>query len=210
MRVAVTELDAYRNYKANGTQEAFDQLIHRLLYRSRGTLWMEAGSAFHSALEVQQPCDNVTELRHDGYLFTISPEISVTLDLPPVRECWCRGYYTIDGIEVILTGKVDAAFGKRIDDHKLMGRFNPLAMLETYQWRAYLMLMGCNVFRWNCFIYSADERAECFMIQEIQTFECYRYPGMEADVLAELADFVRFVRAHAPARVDTNYKKVLR
>ena len=90
--------------------------------------------------------------------------------------------------------------GKRIDDHKTTGRFDPDRYLSGYQWRLYLDIFEADVFRWN--VFEVVKTADTPDGQEWSVFgshrlEQHRYPQLADDCQRLVADFARLVRSDA-------------
>src|SRR5690606_16073056 len=120
LRVSATDIDALRRYRADEEADLAD-LLAQLRRQSPPTEAMEAGTALHAALEASEPGEH-RELAANGFTFDL--DVSGTLDLPVIREMKATRDYLIGGVLVTLVGKVDAAHGRRIDDHKFTSRFD--------------------------------------------------------------------------------------
>ena len=49
--------------------------------------------------------------------------------------------FAISGIEVVLSGRVDALSGRTLVDYKSTSRPNVEMLLDSYQWRCYMMML---------------------------------------------------------------------
>jgi hypothetical protein len=195
----VSNVEAFRQYEADPDAEVAD-LIDRILGQSPMSEAMLAGTAFHKALELAT--GDSERLEALGHVFTFAGDFAV--ELAPIREL--RGYktYMVDGMPITITGQVDQLDGKRIDDHKTTGRFDPDRYLAGYQWRLYLDIFGADVFRWNVFEIQQVASAaptEGFELPppEYEVFaqhrlEQCRYPALESDCQALVERFARFAR----------------
>lgn len=195
LRVSVTDLDQLRYYRDTDDME-LAELIARLKHLMPSTDAMEAGTAFHAALEAAQPGDHKGLVSGD---YTFSFEIDAALDLPSIREMKATAEYLVDDVAVTLVGKVDAIHGKRIDDHKFTAKFDPDRYLSSYQWRAYLEMFGADVFRWNIFE-GVESAPKNYLIRNVHPLTMHRYPGMGEDLERELREFVHFARHHMPEK----------
>lgn len=195
LRVSATDIDAYRRFRGDEEADLAD-LLAQLRRESVPTPAMEAGTAFHAALESAAPGEH-RQLSANGFTFDL--DVVGTLDLPPIREMKATRDYAFAGCLVTLVGKVDAAFGRRIDDHKFTGTFDAERFLGSYQWRIYLEVFGADQFRWNVFEGREGEPRR-YVIHAMHPLTMHRYPGMAEDVARELGLFVEFARAHLPER----------
>lgn len=187
MLARVSNLEAFR-YWREAEEQTVEDLIERLT-TFQPTPAMEAGTAFHAALE-HAPYGEHDQLSANGYTFILPDS---TLVLPQVREL--RGFKAYGPLTV--TGCVDATTGKRVDDHKTTARFDAERYLAGYPWRFYLDIFEADVFRWNVFEIRETKRM-VFEVSEPQTLEAYRYPGLHRDCARLAADFYEFARVHMP------------
>lgn len=198
LRVSATDIDALRRYRADEEADLAD-LLAQLRHQSAPTEAMAAGSAFHSAIEIAEPGEH-GQLAANGYVFDLN--LAGTLDLPVIREMKVTRDYLIDGVLVTLVGKVDAAHGRRIDDHKFTSHFDAERFLGTMQWRVYLEVFGADEFRWNVFEgREVGEGSRQYVVSALHPLTMHRYPGMAEDVQRELTRFVEFAREHLPERI---------
>jgi len=192
MLARVSNLEAFRYWRESEDAE-LEPLLASIREESPPSSAMAAGTALHAALETAQEgeCD---VLYAEGYKFIIRAD--VTLALPRVREI--RGYKNYGPLRV--TGKVDCIEGKRVDDHKSTGRFDPERYIEGYQWRYYLDLFDADRFRWNVFEMDAvddyNHAGPAYEVFAFHQLEQFRYPGLHQDCATLAADFYEFARAH--------------
>lgn len=195
LRVSATDLDQLRYFNSVDEME-LAELIARLKHLMPSSEAMEAGTALHKALEMAEPGE------HKGFSvdgFTFSFETDCQIDLPPIREMKTTREYVIGDVLVTVVGKVDAIHGRWIADHKFTAKFDPDRYLDSYQWRLYLEIFDADEFRWN--IFEAVESApKNYLIRAFHPLRMHRYPGMGADVVRELTEFVGFARQHLPER----------
>lgn len=191
IRVSVTDIDAYIYFRDHDNGD-FDKLMCQLRKEEPQTEPMRAGSAFHKAMEMAQPGDMVA-LEADGYYFAISPNVEMTL--PRFRELKleCQMDSGIrSNLTVTLVGKVDGLDYNVVHDHKTTSRFVPDTLLDSYQWRFYLLASGADVFQWNVFEIKAtgDREYEAF---DFHVLRQYRYPGLAEDCKRMLCEFLTFL-----------------
>lgn len=189
----VSNVEAFRKYEGDEEAETAD-LIADILGQREPSEAMIAGTALHKALEEAGEAE-FDVLEAMGYRFRFRGDF--TLALPVVREIRASKVFIVDGEPITISGQVDALEGKRIDDHKTTGRFDPDRYLTGYQWRLYLDIFGADVFRWNVFEMAHDDAADHPGEYEVfahHTLEQHRYPRLGADCQAMVERFARFVR----------------
>jgi hypothetical protein len=187
MLARVSQIETYRRWRSDEDATTED-LIHRIT-DFQPTPAMEAGTAFHRALELAQPGE-FDCLEVNGYSFLLP---SAELALPEIREL--RTFKRYAGLTV--TGQVDALHGTRVEDHKTTASFRPDGYLEGCQWRFYLDLFDADVFRWNVFEIK-HLKDKTYQVQAQHTLEQYRYPGLHEDCAALASEFAAFLREHLP------------
>lgn len=199
LRVSVSDVDSYR-YFLESEDMTLDALLSRLRREEPPTENMLAGTALHKWLEDHHPAESLTStIEADGFRFRFDADIE--LALPTVREIKALGTYNIDGVTVTLVGKVDAIHGTKPYDHKLTSRFDPERYANAFQWRAYLVLFNGDKFTYNVFT-GAPDKDGVWVIRAFDQLTLYRYPNIQADVEAQLTEFVRFIRQYMPERLS--------
>jgi hypothetical protein len=188
MLARVSNIETFRRWRLDESQTVAD-LIDRLTDFQPSEA-MQAGTAFHKALELAQPGE-YAELSANGYTFHMDDDAAIAL--PSVRELRCGGNYG----PLHVSGQVDALHGKRIEDHKTTATFNADSYLEGCQWRFYLDIFGCDVFRWNVFVVTPVRgKAMTYSVAPPHLLEQCRYPSLHADCLKLAADYYEFAAIH--------------
>lgn len=191
MKYRVSHVEAFRQWEQDD-----DADIESLLRRIRGdeppSEKMLAGTALHKALELAQDDGEVSELQADGYTFLFAGDFKIALT--HVRELRAHKTYMADGRPIVISGQVDQIEGKRIDDHKTTGRFDPERYLDGCQWRLYLDIFNADRFRWNVLEMEETDEPGVWRVFNQHTLEQYRYPELPADCAGLVTRFARFVR----------------
>lgn len=193
----VSEVESFRYWKADEEAD-LDDMRARLLGEFPASAAMAAGTAFHKALEHAHAGD-VEVLEADGYQFGF--DVDTALVLPTVREIRASKTWMVDGKPMTISGQLDGITGKRIEDHKTTARYDPERYLTGYQWRLYLSIFQADQFRWNIFEIKEDGHPLDWLVTSHHQLDQYRYPALEADCTALVADFARFVREYVPERI---------
>lgn len=195
----VSNVERFRQWERDEDAD-LEGLLADLRGESLPSAAMLAGTAFHKCLELfSEEVPLVEALSIDGYRFTFDGDFD--LELAPVRELRASKTYTVDDEPITISGQVDGLAGKRIDDHKTTGRFDPERYVQGFQWRLYLDIFGAQQFRWN--VFEIEEIAaefgsgeQTFAVTAAHRLEQYRYPGMGEDCQSLVERFARFVREH--------------
>jgi hypothetical protein len=188
MLARVSSLETFRQWRED-EESTPEQLVARLTAFQPSEA-MEAGTAFHKALETA-PAGEYAVLAANGFTFHLPDDCE--LALPAIRELRHAKQYG----PLMVSGCVDCLFGNRIEDHKTTSRFDPDRYLAGYQWRFYLDLFGADVFRWNVFEV-LDQGNRVYRVRPPQFIEQYRYPGMTDDCSRLAADFYEFGQRYFP------------
>lgn len=190
MFARVSHIETFRRWRLDESQDAAD-LVARLTDFQPSEA-MEAGTAFHKALELAKPGE-YSVLTANGYTFRLDDDAAIAL--PSVRELRCGANYG----PLHVSGQVDALFGKRIEDHKTTANFNADSYLEGCQWRFYLDIFGCDVFRWNVFeVTPVRGQDKTYVVDPPHLLEQFRYPGLHDDCMALAAGYYEFAARHLP------------
>lgn len=187
----VSNVEAYRRWLLDEDSTVKDYLAY--IQGDKDTEAMRKGTAFHKALEIAQVGQTLDKVEVDGYTFIFEGEFEI--ELAPIRE-WRRSKtYIVDKEPITISGQLDALIGKRIEDHKTTERFNSEAYFEGYQWRLYLDIFGCDVFRWNVFeCEPVKNETKTYNVYGLNKLEQHRYPELGLDCQNMVAEFARFMR----------------
>lgn len=199
MKWRVSNVESFRRFEQDEEADT-EQFIQELRDGIQESDAMRAGTAFHKALELATPGTEVMTLEAMGHTFTFVGDFE--LRLPVIRELRASKTYMVDGKPIVISGQVDGIEGKRVDDHKTTGRFDPDRYLAGYQWRLYLDIFGADAFRWNVFEISQVEAADLILYEVFaqHTLEQFRYPALGADCQVMVERFARFVREYVEPR----------
>jgi hypothetical protein len=197
MTFRVSEAESFRQWRADEDSD-LELLLARLRGQTEASEAMLAGTAFHKALEVAQ-VGSASTLEALGYTFNIAGDFEIAL--PVIREVRAGKTYAGDDFAITISGQLDAIEGKRVEDHKTTGRFDPERYMTGYQWRMYLDIFGADVFRWNIFEIAATDDGLVWDVHSFHRLEQFRYPGMGADCERLALDLARFAMDHMPERV---------
>ena len=184
MRVSVTDLAAYRRFR--NTDQTFEEWLARWKRQIPPTPAMRAGTRFHRFLETggRDYADRVV------FKLDFTPIKPDSCEVPLSRE------FAIGGESVKLVGRLDAIHGTTILDYKLLSRYPAVEKYSgSVQWRSYFVLYPqAERFRYQFFIrdYAADPAL--VVVRDVRECAFSRYPGVEDDVTALLADYRAFIR----------------
>ncbi|MFP5506341.1 MAG: hypothetical protein ACLGH6_09100 [Gammaproteobacteria bacterium] len=196
MRVSATNLEAFRRWKADEKAELSDLLAY-LRRETPPTDAMRAGTALHKVLELAQDGDALDVVERDGFRFTF--RIDGELALQPFRELKIERPLVLDGEAHTLVCVVDTIGGREVCDHKLTGKADAENYTASMQWRANLEWADCDAFTYNLFQqYQPAGEPGHYVITDMVPVTFYRYPGMDDEVAALVAEFLAFIRENAP------------
>lgn len=198
MTFRVSECETFRQWQQDEDSD-LDLLLRRMRGEEPASPAMEAGTAFHKALENSATGIETKSLCANGYTFNIVGDFE--LSLPAIREVRAGKTWFVDGEPVAISGQVDAIDGMSVHDHKTTGRFDPERYLNGYQWRLYLEIFHASHFRWNVFEIAVTDDPMVWEVFDAHTLEQYRYPMMGQDCERVITDLARFAREYLPERV---------
>lgn len=184
----VSSIESYRRWREREDQEVAD-LVAFLTGEVPASPAMEAGTAFHAAMESAGNGDFET-LEANGYTFRLP---AAEIALPVVREV--RAARDYGGI--VVTGKADCIHGRTIIDHKTTARFDADGYVNGCQWKFYLDIFEADEFRWNVFEIKEIGPRE-FEVRAPQVLSCCRYPDLHRDCARLAEDYAEFARMHLP------------
>lgn len=188
----VSNIESFRRWRESET-DTVEDLVSFITGQVPASPAMEAGTAFHKAIEEAGEGDFET-LEANGYVFHLP---AAEIELPSIREI--RASRDYGGITV--TGQADCIHGRTIIDHKTTARVDAERYLTGCQWRFYLDVFDCDVFRWNLFeIKQLGERE--YSVATPQALTCTRYPGLREDCERLALAYADFARMHLPERPD--------
>lgn len=191
IRLSVTHLDTFRYWRES--EDDLSALVARLTGQEPPTPQMLASRAFHAWLEHASPCETHSAT-FDGYRFDFA--IDAELALPPIRELKAEHVMQTAAGPVTLVGKVDALDGLTERDYKLSERFDAERYIDSYQWRAYLMMFGATRFVYDVFVARYDE--DRVYVYDYHQLVFHRYPEIEVDVQREVEALAEVVVRHVP------------
>lgn len=194
MRLSVTDLDSYLYWKGSEDMD-LDALLRRLRREEPPTPAMLAGTAFHTLLENADTCD-LSNAEQDGFKFRFDLESAIAM--PQIKELKAEHLVQTTAGPVVLVGKVDGLRGSTIIDYKLTERFDAERYADSYQWRCYLMIFSAQRFTYE--VFQCRHTDDAIVVTEHHPLTFYAYPGMERDVLRELAGLAELVAKYIPEK----------
>lgn len=195
IRISVTDLESFRYWKANEDATLEDLLI-RLRHEEPPTPAMEAGRAFAKLMETA-PLGDMASTWVDGWQFTFALDADV--ELPQHREVKTEMVFDTPSGPVTLVAKADGVDGRVVHDQKLTERWDPEKYLDSWQWRAYLLMFDADSFVYDVFEGKYDGRT--VTVRDYHRMAFYSYPAMEADVQRAVAELAEAVKRRLPERV---------
>jgi len=185
LSVSVSNLECYRVWSEDEDLD-LGWLLTRLLGKEPPTESMEAGTAFHSALE-QASVGELGALAFGDYRFDFNCDC--TIAIPSIRELPVQKMY--DDLEV--RGRVDGVWGKKVVDYKTTGQFDPDRFMESYQWRFYLDMLDCDEFQWDAFVLAEFGPPKCYEVRQFHRLVQRRYPNLQEDCARLAREYSHFI-----------------
>lgn len=190
-----TQVEAYRRY-CNSEWTTYEELMATLRGELVPNEAMKFGTAVHTACESYhtrpEPLYNV-----DGYRFSPASIKHATNGLDHYASCEVkvsRTLYAEDGTELTLTGTCDVITGTHVIDYKTtmstISDAKVQAYQDSYQWRCYLAMTGCDTFTFRIMQWAED--AGFWYIKNMQDVRCDRYVGMIDDVESMVRELYQF------------------
>jgi hypothetical protein len=208
IRIRVSTLEAYRRVM----QTDFMTEAELVAYVKAGqenpyTAWQAAaGTAWHLLLAapVARLCDHIHD--NDGMLYEAGGFVFNGDDVhrarehvgPGLCEQTRRRTFAVDGLGVQVQGTCDRIRGLHVRDAKC--KFTPPDPADyepSLQWRAYLLLNDAVCFTYDLFPMKepTEKNGNLCALKDIISFNFWAYPGMEADVLYWVREFVSWARS---------------
>lgn len=190
-----TQVEAYRRYR-NSEWTTYEELIATLKGELVANDAMKFGTAVHTACEAYltrpEPLYHV-----DEYKFSPASIKLATEGLDHYASCEVKVARTLlaaDGTELTLTGTCDVITGTHVIDYKTtMNSISDTkiqAYQDSYQWRCYLAMTGCEHFTFRIMQWAED--AGFWYIKNTQDVRCDRYIGMIDDVERMVRELYEF------------------
>lgn len=177
-RISVTALEPYRYWKASEDRPLSDFLAD-LRHEKPATPQMMAGRAFGKLFEYARDGEVLSIHTLDGWTFDFR-ELDGHIVWPATRELKVTRLFDTPSGPVTLVGQCDAVAGK-VRDLKLTERLDAEKYIDSWQWRAYLLMFGAREFVYDVFQGSYGPR-NVVQITNYLSMSFYAYPEMERDV----------------------------
>lgn len=184
-RLSVTLLDSFRLYRESDWF-TLEMMLERITGEYEPSREMDIGSAFHACVE-----NHTNEWGVNGVNYRFQPHDMVEFQkqmpvgmLPELKT-------VVNYVHAQVSGIVDGIYGKWICDHKTS--FKPFHLdkyTDSYQWRFYLDMFGCDVFQYN-FVQLKDD-GDVIKVINTEFLKLWRYPNMGNDLNVLVTDFLDF------------------
>lgn len=194
-RVSVTDLNQVAYYYSSEYQE-LDELLARLRRETPLTPDMLAGTAWHDLLEHHQGGELAGTIEHDGFTFTIDCEAEVQLG--QAAEVPGEVTLDVDGVEVTVRARADALAGNKVIDYKLTKNADPERYVGSVQWRAYMLIFGCQEFEY--LLFKKSQRGMKVKITDVIPCTFHWYDGLVRDLKLAIHNYLTIARQHLPER----------
>ena len=185
-----------------------EDLVRRLKHLEPSNEKMIIGTGWHKVLE-NPDRDVIEEVTVDGYTYVV--DFDAKFALPHIKETKATKEYIVGDVLVTLVGKLDGITGNRIRDYKVTFKApNPESYNESYQWRAYLDIFGCDALDYYVFQASNRTGSKKVVLKNFQIITQYGYFGMKKELVGRIGELVDFIKTHAPEMIkesDDDYSR---
>lgn len=187
LTASVSNLDLFRLWK-DDEELSLGWLLQRIFEPSQ-TDAMKAGEAFHKALELADTGE-VDSLTWGPYRFDFACDVTVAL--PQLREIPVSLPYG----DLTVRGRLDAITGHCVTDFKTTEQFDPDRLMSGWQWRYYLDMTGCDVFRWLVFVLREADDPLTYAVVDFHELVQRRYPDLHKDCERLAREYAAFAVEH--------------
>jgi len=220
--IRTTSVEAYRYWaheqsESNESWNTEDKLIETIKGIYLANVKANFGEFGH--LIIEKPKENRAYLSNGEYGFKWKGfELTQAQAVPLIHHAadhplWSREIplakvYELPNCKLILTGTCDAIEGIECRDTKLkFSSFDVSDFLVSFQWRAYLDMLGLKTFHYDFFrVFNFQVKQDCLKarIEPCESMTCYWYEEMNRDVVSMLTEFVEYCQY----RQLTDYLKI--
>lgn len=194
IRLSVTDVDAITAWM--DSDQELDVLLRRLRREEPATQAMMAGRAFHTVLE--NATEDLSTAEQDGFKFRFC--LNSEIALPPIKELKGEMELSTSAGPVTLVGIVDGMQGRIVTDYKLTSYFDAERYINSFQWKAYLMMFKAN--RFNYEVFTQKEELGEYLIMSHDTLPLCRYADMERDVLRQVEHSAQLIAKYLPEKIQ--------
>lgn len=187
MQVRVTQLEQFRLYQED-EELSLGWLLNRLSGQAETTEKMQAGTAFHKAIELAIEGELGT-LASGDYRFDFNCDCVV--QVPTLKELEITKQYG----DLTVVGHTDGIIGKEVIDYKTTQQFDPDRLMSGYQWRYYLDMLDCDSFCWQVFVVRDFGPPGTYEVKDVHTLRQKRYPGLHDDCLRLANEYAQLMRS---------------
>lgn len=186
--VRVTNLEQFRIWRDDEELEV-GWLLARLRGDDAPSEAMQAGTAFHAALESAPECELGT-LASGDYRFDFNCDCEIPI--PTLKELAIEKQYG----NLLVTGHVDGLIGREVVDYKTTSQFDPDRYLAGYQWRFYLDMLNADRFRWEIFVLAEFGPEYCYSVKQAHRLMQSRYPNLHDDCMKLAREYNEFAEKY--------------
>lgn len=201
LKVSVSDLDQLIWYHRIESMQP-EELVSRFKRERPMTPEMFAGTAWHTVLENHAGGSLAGVYEQDGFTFTV--EADAQIRLPHIQELGSYKIYRVNGFNVVVGARCDGLSGNVLSEFKLTGNPDPMNMIESYQWRAYLDIWNARAVDYTLFKRSG--KGFNLKIVDVYPLRLYRPAGdLEKQIEAAIRDYLDFAERWMP-EIFENYK----
>lgn len=193
MKISVSSLDSYLYWRESEDME-LDELLSRIMGYEQPSPSLQAGKAFHALME-RASVGEMFATEQDGIRFDFA--IDAEIALPTVPAAFGERMFQTRSGPVKLVGRINGIDGLVPHVYKLTEKFDAERYVNSYAWRAYLLMFGAQRFVYDVFAARFD-LPERVYVNDYHRLELTAYPGMEADVHEAVSGLTEIVKRYCP------------
>lgn len=185
IRISVTHLDGFDYYlKSNKDTDTYISELTTFTDNRP----MKIGRSFETILQLPELTKFEDCYNCDGVKFKRN-QIAKALQRYETGVWQLKHVQEFEGVQLV--GKADIIQGATIIDIKTTAKIDIQRYIDSYQWRAYLMLFGANLFEYH--IYQIKDEPELIDITDFELLKLNDYDGLVSDLKCVVNDFKDFI-----------------
>lgn len=183
-------IDQIRGTQKSSFQANFGTAVHEILEKGYQRYFNEKVGLYIVKVQVKGQSDQYFDFNP----VELAPVMEyVDTHTSAVNEIPLKFKIIVNGVEVILSMKIDEMFGVGAGDHKTSDKEPKLDEYErSAQWKIYTLATEAKFFKYNHFQCRRLDRGKGDIEIILREFVFYPYPKMEEDIIKLIQRFIMF------------------